>query len=85
LDPYEQRKGFKLSFNMHLSKGNNGMQFKKPKRQEDAARIAEYQTQIGAPKGDMPNVQYYQDKANTQWSKWKSSNLKFKPEFTQMK
>lgn len=40
---------------MHLAKPQDGLNFKKPKRQEDTAKQEEKRTCVGAPKGEMPN------------------------------
>lgn len=70
---------------MHLSKPQDGQVFKKPKRQEDAAKIEEKRTCVGAPKGELPTTEYYESLQNERYNKWKSRNLLFKPEFSQMK
>lgn len=41
---------------MHLSKAQDGLAFKKPKRQEDAAMMEEKRTCVGAVKGAMPDT-----------------------------
>jgi len=61
------------------------VEFKKPKRAEDAAMMEEKRTCVGAFKGPMPDVAYYTQLQNDRWNKYKSKNLLFTPQFSAMK